>query len=847
MINNLRWIKKLYISKVINRELFDQLERFSQSENISLIQIDVPSLEIILRTTNKFTLNIVLLSDTDITSNNCKLFFERLNQNYPILIISVCKNENQIESIKQFNFYDKLFYTFLLSSKNSYNLNLVISNGFKYLQTSQEKIVLEEALKQRSKEIIELTNIGKALATEKDYSRLLNYILEKGKELTNSDAGSLYLIEDDEHLGKCLSFKISDLILNEMEKKFSLSKKSISGHVALTGKILNIDDAYNLSGQVDYTLNLDYDRKYNYRTKSMLVVPMVNQKDEIIGVLQLINKKRNNKKITVDNIKNEVISYNRNDVELAVSLAGQAAVAIQSSQLQKRSKEITDLTNIGKALATERNHHNLLRFILEKSKEITNCDAGSIYLVKKDENGIKYLSFRTSDLELHDKEFTFPIDKSSISGYVALTKDTLNIKDAYHLPEHSEYKLNLEYDKKHNYRTKSMLVVPMTNQKSEVIGILQLINKKKDKDTILTSIESIEKEIISFNEHDIELVASIAGQAAVAIENNFLYQEIERLFEGFVRASVKAIESRDPTTSGHSERVAIYTVELAKAVDKYDEGKWKNVKFSRDQIKEIRYASLLHDFGKVGVRERVLVKSQKLYPEEFELIKNRFNFIKRTLQYESSERKIKYLLDKNKDEALSLMKSDDEHLINDFEEIDTILRLIAEADLPKVLEGDINNAILEIANKTYKDIDNKIIPFLNEKEVKALSIRKGSLGELERLEIESHVTHTFEFLSQIPWTSELMNIPEIAYAHHEKLNGDGYPRKINETIIPIQSRLMTISDIYDALVASDRPYKKSISASKALDILQLEVKDNHVDPELVKLFIDAKIYLAAQQ
>jgi HD-GYP domain-containing protein (c-di-GMP phosphodiesterase class II) len=561
---------------------------------------------------------------------------------------------------------------------------------------------------------------------------------------------------------------------------------------------------------------------------------MKNQKDEVIGIFQLINKFKNS---------NEIISFEFHDMELATSIAGQAAIAIESSHFAEKSIEIEVLTNIGKALATEKDYNKLLSLILAKARQLTQCDSGTIYIVEKDKDNNKNLCFKQSFLKLDHGEFSFPINKKSISGYVALTGEVLNLKDVYNLPEGTEYSLNFEYDKKHYYKTKSMLVVPMTNHSNEVIGILQLINKKKYPNISFDSIESIEKYTIGFESNDIELIKSVAGQAAVAIENNTLYRNIENLFEGFVKASVYAIESRDPPTSGHSERVAIYTVGLAKAVNRLDNGKWGNINFNTNQIKEIRYASLLHDFGKVGVREEVLCKASKLYSYDLELVKSRFEFIKRTLENDSSKRKVQYLLEKSRDEALLLFRHEDNRLKKEIEEVDKALQLVILNNNPKVIEEQMNSSFLDsIAKKTVLDSTGKPINYITPEELAYLSIGKGSLVDKERREIESHVSNTFEFLSQIPWTNELSGIPEIAYAHHEKLNSEGYPNNLNGDKIPNQSKLMTISDIYDALTAGDRPYKIAVSHNEALDILKLEVKSNHIDEDLVKLFTDAKIY-----
>src|SRR5438034_358646 len=234
-------------------------------------------------------------------------------------------------------------------------------------------------------------------------------------------------------------------------------------------------------------------------------------------------------------------------------------------------------------------------------------DAGGLYLVETSEQGARRLRFRLAQTfskpEAPFVEFTIPVDRTSLAGYAAVTGEPLVIDDAYFLPPDVEYSINRSFDERHGYRTKSMLVIPMKDHKDEVIGVLQLINRKRDFEAVLAAPADVERQVVPFSRRTVELVTALAGQAAVAIENSQLYAEIENLFKGFVNAAVTAIEQRDPTTFGHSGRAAGMTVGLAKVVDRSGDGPYRTVHFSREQIREIEYAGLLHDFGKVGVRE----------------------------------------------------------------------------------------------------------------------------------------------------------------------------------------------------------------------------------------------------
>jgi HD-GYP domain-containing protein (c-di-GMP phosphodiesterase class II) len=516
--------------------------------------------------------------------------------------------------------------------------------------------------------------------------------------------------------------------------------------------------------------------------------------------------------------------------------------------LGRKSAELHELNRIGVALSAQRNIRSLLEMILSQTREITSADAGSLYLVERGKDHETHkddiLRFKLPQNDSVSvgqfEERPMPLDETTIAGYAALTGNLVNVADAYNLPPGAPYRVGRSFDERSGYRTKSILSVPMRDHHDEVIGVVQLINKKRDAKAVLRPVALVEELVIPFTVVDEELVTSLASQAAVAFENAQLIDEIKTLFNAFVYASVTAIESRDPTTSGHSRRVAELTVGLAETVDGINAGPFRDIAFSRDQLEEIRYASLLHDFGKVGVREKVLIKGKKLYVGELLLIRQRFGYVKRTLEAEHLRAKLEQALrGQASPELLGQMDRDFEARLS---ELDDYLRMIVQANEPTILEEDSFRTLLDLTSRTFSDADGNLQPFLTANEVNALSIRRGSLSEKERREIESHVTHTFRFLSEIPWTRDHRRVPDIAYAHHEKLDGTGYPRKLAGDDIPIQSRMMTISDIFDALVAWDRPYKKSVPVQKALDILGEECRAGKLDRALLDVFVDAKVY-----
>jgi len=505
---------------------------------------------------------------------------------------------------------------------------------------------------------------------------------------------------------------------------------------------------------------------------------------------------------------------------------------------------LKELNNIGIALSTQKDPVKLLNMILSKSREITSADAGSLYLVEGDEESGKRLRFKISQndsVQINYEEFSMPISKASIAGYVAATGETLSIPDVYRIDPDQEYKFNRQIDARTGYRSTSMLSAPMRNHQGDIIGIIQLINRKKDFGARVTA-ENYPELVQSFDQNDVELINSLASQAAVALENSMLIKSIERLFEGFVTASVTAIESRDPTTSGHSFRVSDLTVALAEIVDRVENGKFRDVHFDVDEIKEMRYAALLHDFGKVGVRENVLVKAKKLYPLQMDIIRNRFAYLKKAWEAEYYKSKLALLLTIGQEDFATQSVDLDLVLKNKLSALDEYLFSIDASNEPTVLPDGNFEKLLKIAAAADLIPAGSSGPLLTPEEVQLLSIRKGNLDDRERIEIQSHVTHTFLFLSKIPWTSELKSIPRIAYSHHEKLNGTGYPNRLKADDIPPQTRIMTISDIYDALTASDRPYKRAVPSERALDIISHEVQSGQLDADLFQMFIEAKVY-----
>lgn len=510
------------------------------------------------------------------------------------------------------------------------------------------------------------------------------------------------------------------------------------------------------------------------------------------------------------------------------------------AEARRRHRQFRELNRIGIALSAEKDIDRLQAFILTTMRQLTHADGASLWL-KMEEDGIPKLFLASSQNHSIDKDtysaFTVPVDDKTVVGYTVTMGQSQLYDDAYNPPP-GKPRGGKSFDVQFGYRTKSMLTVPMRNYNNEVVGAVQLINAKRRFETRLT-LESVDAEVISFQPDDLEMIESIASQAAVALDTKTLLDSIQALFDGFVQASVTAIEQRDPTTAGHSGRVEGLTSRLARAINEIGVGSYAGVHFNDDQLKELRYACLLHDFGKVGVREHILVKAKKLRPGQLEVIQARWQFIERSVQVKYATEKLEALRGGKNGSTIAEI---DRRLQDELTQLKDWIQNVVEANEPTVMPEDKASMLEFLARHTYHDMSGQAHPMLEPQEFRFLSIRKGTLDPEERLEMEAHVTHSFHFLTKIPWTPVMKGIPEIAYGHHEKLDGSGYPRGLAGGQIPLQARMMTISDIFDALTAQDRPYKRAVPATTALDILHEEAALGKLEKELLEVFVAKKIY-----
>jgi HD-GYP domain-containing protein (c-di-GMP phosphodiesterase class II) len=522
---------------------------------------------------------------------------------------------------------------------------------------------------------------------------------------------------------------------------------------------------------------------------------------------------------------------------------------------------IEKLLEIGTALSDCLNLTELLDLILAKSREITCSDAGSVYLIDRSGNEPKLIfkAVQTDSLPHISGELaSVPLSLESLAGYVAMTGESLNIPDAYVLPDHVPYKFDRQFDLQFNYRTVSVLVLPMQNRDGETIGVLQLIDRKLNAQLQITPDNALSI-TQPYSDWERRLCCSLAAQAAISIERNHLLESIEELFAGFVTAAVEVIESRDPNTAGHSERVAELSVRLSQEVNEVNTGIFTSIQFNDRQIQEIRYAAILHDFGKIAIPEAIVQKGKKLYPHQLTELSHRFNLVRRTWELQCAEQKFAYLLNsplphqhQSGAECLhcGYLHQFDRDLTAKLDRLQSYWELLDRLNQPGIVLNPefaqtletITADLQQLAQYTYRDLDGNLQPLLTNTEIEQLLIPKGSLTTAERLVVESHVSHTYNFLRKIPWTKHLRDVPKIAGAHHEKLDGSGYPQGLTAADIPIQSQIMTITDIYDALTAGDRPYKPRLSLDRTLAILHQEADLGKIDRDLLTLFEHRQVY-----
>lgn len=513
-------------------------------------------------------------------------------------------------------------------------------------------------------------------------------------------------------------------------------------------------------------------------------------------------------------------------------------IGLLMRDLGLRRQRMHQLNEISLALTAQMNEQELLETILSEARRIAGCEGGSLFLIQPDHLLGESLVFKLAQnaaVNFPFAETKLPLTSDSIAGSVAISGQELNLRDVYDIGEEAQYNFNPTFDQKMGYRTQSMLTIPMRDHRDTVVGVLQFINCK-DRES---------GGVIPFGEETVEVLRAIASQAAVSLQKNTLIHDINQLFESFVQASVKTIEQRDPSTSGHSFRVAESTVALLQALPQSGVPKFKQLNLTDEHIREVRYAALLHDFGKVGVPEAILIKANKLSDERLEIIRYRIELQKERLRRRAVEQEIDLLHHSRIDVDVARRRVH-RQLERQISVLDQYYDWIAQANQPHVLDSGAYDHLNEIRDYAFRELDGTMGGVITDQDLLALSVRRGSLTPAERRSIQSHVVYTKEFLSVLPWPPELAQVPAIAGAHHERIDGSGYPMGLVGEQIPLASRVMAVCDVYDALTSMDRPYKPAMSREAAFEILQDEAKAGLLEAEMVDIFIASGSYQIAK-
>ncbi|MBU1229196.1 MAG: GAF domain-containing protein [Proteobacteria bacterium] len=506
------------------------------------------------------------------------------------------------------------------------------------------------------------------------------------------------------------------------------------------------------------------------------------------------------------------------------------------------NRHVHRLSEIGMALSAEQDRNRLLEMIVELARSLTNADAGTLYIVDHTGMKLEFVVLQNDTMNVRlggtsGNAVTLPPvhlytpegepNHANVSSHVALTREYVNIDDVY-CAEGFDFSGTRRYDESTGYHSQSMLVMPMENHEHEIIGVLQLLNAK-DKNS---------EQVVGFSQERLEAVRSLASQAAVALTNTQLINGLKELLYSFMQSIAAAIDAKSPYTRGHIDRVVDLTMRIAESINAQSEGPYADVRFSVDELEELKLAAWMHDVGKITTPVHVVDKSTKLEAivDRIEIVRARFRLIGKALQAELLEKLLEMAGNGASRSEMFTLTEDMEKRRQDLE---ADLAFVESCNRPGEFMSDERiKRVKDIAARTFDD-GGEQKPWLSEDEVQNLCIRKGTLTDAERKIIEDHTVVTFDMLGRLPFPKRLARIPEFAGSHHEKLDGTGYPNHIGGDALSLQARILAVADVFEALTAADRPYKEPMKLSQAVKILGFMVKDKHVDADVFNLFLQS--------
>ena len=512
------------------------------------------------------------------------------------------------------------------------------------------------------------------------------------------------------------------------------------------------------------------------------------------------------------------------------------------TEVQKFSEsqldQIKRLTQIGTALSAEKNLDRLLEMIVDEARKFTNADAGALYIMSDDETELHFAIVQNNSLGVRmggtGGKITWPsvnlkntdgsFNNANVSAYVAISGETVNIADVYNTLGFN-FEGTKKFDRSTGYLSKSMLVVPLRNHENDIIGVLQLLN----------ALDPATGEIIDFSSEYQEMILSLASQAAVSLSNNGLILDLENLLESFIKTIATAIDEKSPYTGGHVKRVAELTMTMARKINSVNYGKFAGFEFSVDQLQELRIAAWLHDIGKITTPEYVVDKATKLQTvhDRIHDVRTRIELLKKDYLPVTQAA----ITDEYKQADKTTAKAETE-----IKALDEDYQFLVKANVgSEFIKDEMVARIIKIAERRLQ-VGGQSHPLLSDEEVYNLCIRRGTLTKEERNIINNHVLVTHKMLSQLPFPKKMRHVADYAGAHHEKIDGTGYPLGLKGDQLSLQSRIIAIADVFEALTANDRPYKKGKSLADALEIMERMAKENHIDADLYDLFVKEKIY-----
>jgi len=687
-----------------------------------------------------------------------------------------------------------------------------------------------------------LFDVLQTFFVERDTTKLCEIVLTKAMELTNADGGTLYLTNlDDPHILDFsivinhslniyrggLSGRAIDIPSIELVSKSSGQKNhsNIASHAAITHQLLNIEDAY-ASKDFDFTGMKAFDKNLNYHSKSFLVVPLLNHSSEVVGVLQLIN--------AIDRQSLDVISFSKDYESIISILANFSALALDNALLANEKNEV--LIN----LLAERDVDKLLENVLREAMKISHADGGTIYKRQGDDANSQLIfeclinkSLNSYITRKSEKNKFGPLylfnengeaNLSNVACFVANSKRLVNIADIYHT-ENFDSSGAKTFDKIANYRTKSLLVIPLLNHDNDVIGVIQLVNATNPSNDLT----------VAFSEDLEPVITALTQYAAIVVNLQILLEDHRLLLDSFVQCIAGAIDAKSPHTSAHCQQIPIIMDMMVDAIC-FDQEFFPDYFVNDEQRYEIQVASWLHDCGKLTTPDSVLDKSTKLHrmTDGIHEVNNRFMILKQQHELDAAKQIIAH------PENAAHLQSSLAELLTSIESDRAFIESCNKGG--EFMSEEFQNRVRRIADLTWFNHLGEKQNLLTANEVYNLCIARGTINNEERNIINNHMQVTIDMLDSLHFPKDLKRVPEIAGGHHEKMNGKGFPKGLTKDQMSIPARMMAIADIFEALTSKDRPYKDPMKLSQTLSIMKNMVKDEHIDGELFSMFLKQGVW-----